>query len=39
VRTRIDRARAVLGVDLDSAHVRAELLMALTVWPPAATGP
>ncbi|MFC7178284.1 PucR family transcriptional regulator [Kitasatospora paranensis] len=39
LRTRIDRARAVLGTDLDSAHVRAELLMALTVWPPGATGP
>jgi purine catabolism regulator len=30
---RIDRIRASLGVDLDSAHVRAELLLYLTVLP------
>ncbi|MFD9128075.1 PucR family transcriptional regulator [Kitasatospora sp. NPDC059571] len=39
LRTRIDRARAVLGTDLDSPHVRAELLMALTVWPPSGERP
>jgi DNA-binding PucR family transcriptional regulator len=30
----MDRIRALLGVDLDDAHVRAELLLALMVSPP-----
>ncbi|MEV6021124.1 MULTISPECIES: PucR family transcriptional regulator [unclassified Streptomyces] len=29
---RMDRVRGLLGADLDSAHVRAELLLALSVW-------
>ncbi|WP_439678156.1 PucR family transcriptional regulator [Embleya sp. MST-111070] len=33
LRSRMDRIQAVLGADLDSAHVRAELLLALAVWP------
>ncbi|MFC5993140.1 PucR family transcriptional regulator [Pseudonocardia hispaniensis] len=32
LRSRIDRIRELLGVDLDSAHVRAELLLALVAW-------
>ena len=30
LRARMDRVRSLLAVDLDSAHVRAELLLALT---------
>ncbi|MFB7617494.1 PucR family transcriptional regulator [Kitasatospora sp. NPDC056181] len=33
LRGRLDKARTLLAVDLDSAHVRAELLLALTAWP------
>jgi purine catabolism regulator len=33
LRGRMDRVRTLLDVDLDSAHVRAELLLALTTWP------
>lgn len=32
LRSRMERVRGVLGADLDSAHVRAELLMALSAW-------
>jgi purine catabolism regulator len=32
LRGRMDRIRALLDVDLDSAHVRAELLLALVAW-------
>ncbi|MER6983178.1 helix-turn-helix domain-containing protein, partial [Streptomyces carpinensis] len=32
LRNRMDRAQSLLGVDLDSAHVRAELLLALSAW-------
>jgi PucR family transcriptional regulator, purine catabolism regulatory protein len=32
MRARMDRVRSLLAVDLDSAHVRAELLLALTSW-------
>lgn len=35
MRARIDRCRELLGVDLDSAHVRAELVLALAAWPDA----
>jgi hypothetical protein len=28
----MERAQSVLGVGLDSAHVRAELLLALSAW-------
>ncbi|MFD5813922.1 PucR family transcriptional regulator [Streptomyces sp. NPDC127038] len=36
---RMERVRGLLGVDLDSAHVRAELLLALSVWrEPGGTG-
>ncbi|MFC9624261.1 PucR family transcriptional regulator [Streptomyces sp. NPDC056930] len=31
--SRVDRIRTLLDVDLDSAHVRAELLLALSAWP------
>nr|WSY49491.1 PucR family transcriptional regulator [Streptomyces sp. NBC_00886] len=32
LRSRVERIQQVLGTDLDSAHVRAELLLALSVW-------
>ncbi|MGY4739161.1 PucR family transcriptional regulator [Streptomyces sp. ATMOS53] len=32
LRSRMERVRSVLGADLDSAHVRAELLLALSAW-------
>ncbi|MFG3205096.1 PucR family transcriptional regulator [Streptomyces sp. NPDC048192] len=32
LRSRMERAQSVLGVGLDSAHVRAELLLALSAW-------
>ncbi|MEU9290538.1 PucR family transcriptional regulator [Streptomyces sp. NPDC048275] len=32
LRSRVERIQHVLGTDLDSAHVRAELLLALSVW-------
>ncbi|WP_460406857.1 PucR family transcriptional regulator, partial [Actinophytocola sediminis] len=32
LRARMDRIRHLLDVDLDSAHVRAELLLALVAW-------
>ncbi|MFJ1673113.1 PucR family transcriptional regulator [Streptomyces bottropensis] len=32
MRSRIERVRGLLGADLDSAHVRAELLLALSAW-------
>jgi purine catabolism regulator len=32
LRSRIERIRSLLDVDLDSAHVRAELLLALSAW-------
>jgi PucR family transcriptional regulator, purine catabolism regulatory protein len=32
LRGRMDRVRSLLGADLDSAHVRAELLLALSAW-------
>jgi PucR family transcriptional regulator, purine catabolism regulatory protein len=34
LRTRIVRAQQVLDCDLDDAHVRAELLLSLSVWEP-----
>ncbi|WP_455356781.1 PucR family transcriptional regulator [Streptomyces sp. SYSU K217416] len=36
LRNRMERIHALLGVDLDSAHVRAELLLALAAWQGAA---
>ena len=33
---RVGRIQVLLGVDLDSAHVRAELLLCLTAWSPSA---
>ncbi|MGJ3558566.1 PucR family transcriptional regulator [Streptomyces sp. INA 01156] len=33
LRSRVERIRSLLDVDLDSAHVRAELLLALSAWP------
>ncbi|MFI6435399.1 PucR family transcriptional regulator [Streptomyces sp. NPDC050759] len=32
LRSRIERVRVLLGADLDSAHVRAELLLASSAW-------
>ena len=32
LRNRIDRIQTLIGVDLESAHVRAELLLSLVVW-------
>jgi PucR family transcriptional regulator, purine catabolism regulatory protein len=32
LRSRTDKGQSLLGVDLDSAHVRAELLLALSAW-------
>ncbi|MFF4801073.1 PucR family transcriptional regulator [Streptomyces sp. NPDC002144] len=32
LRSRMERVRSLLGADLDSAHVRAELLLALSAW-------
>ncbi|GGI93710.1 PucR family transcriptional regulator [Streptomyces brasiliensis] len=32
LRNRMERAQSLLGVDLDSAHVRAELLLAFSAW-------
>ncbi|MFF3332785.1 PucR family transcriptional regulator [Streptomyces sp. NPDC002888] len=32
LRSRMERVRGLLGADLDSAHVRAELLLALSAW-------
>lgn len=32
LRSRIERVRSLLGADLDSAHVRAELLLAFCAW-------
>ncbi len=32
LRSRIERVRSLLGADLDSAHVRAELLLASSAW-------
>jgi purine catabolism regulator len=32
LRSRVERIQQVLGTDLGSAHVRAELLLALSVW-------
>lgn len=32
LRGRLERIRELLGIDLDSAHVRAELLLALSAW-------
>lgn len=32
LRSRVERVRSLLGADLDSAHVRAELLLASSAW-------
>ncbi|MEV7739535.1 helix-turn-helix domain-containing protein [Streptomyces sp. NPDC088921] len=32
LRSRIERVRGLLGADLDSAHVRAELVLASSAW-------
>jgi purine catabolism regulator len=39
LRSRIERVQHLLSTDLDSAHVRAELLLALSAWQPSPGGP
>lgn len=38
LRSRIERVQSLLAADLDSAHVRAELLLALSAWQAPAAG-